>query len=418
MRKNIITGVSLVALSAGIAQAGGFELQTLDTSIMYADGNAGSISIADINASVSGSREGVTTDTVKDQTVTNIALKMDAGLVDVGLYTYRSGAIQLSGGNDLNNNYAPTGDVDINSTTLMASYDINENISFLGGITQNNLTSGNVTTIKGGYDIKSGSSTGYVFGAAYSIPDIAFRAEVLYQPQSKVSTRTTYDGSLQSAFSGAALKQAGEDAFIAALSNGDSVEDATLAAEDATDLNDPNSDGTAAVVAAATAAMGLNGDYDTEVSRPETLTVNLQTGIAADTLMFASYHRAKWSGAPVVVDVASAADGDINPKIDETFGDSEKFTIGLGRKFSDKLSGSLSYSKEEGGGDTATSLFTFSNGTETLSAGLRYTVDNMDISFGVSHSQLGDVTVDGGAGDIVYKGNSVTAMGVKIAFAF
>ena len=39
MRKNIITGVSLVALSAGMAQAGGFELQTLDTSIMYADGN-------------------------------------------------------------------------------------------------------------------------------------------------------------------------------------------------------------------------------------------------------------------------------------------------------------------------------------------------------------------------------------------
>jgi long-subunit fatty acid transport protein len=118
------------------------------------------------------------------------------------------------------------------------------------------------------------------------------------------------------------------------------------------------------------------------------------------------------------VDVASAAGGAIDPKIDETFDDSEKFSIGVGRKFSDSLSGSVSYSKEEGGGDTATSLFTFSNGRETLSAGLRYTVDNMDISVGVSHSQLGDVTVDGGAGDIVYEGNTVTAMGFKIAFAF
>ena len=54
MRKNIITGVSLVALSAGMAQSGGFEFQTLDTSMMYADGNTASISIADINASVSG----------------------------------------------------------------------------------------------------------------------------------------------------------------------------------------------------------------------------------------------------------------------------------------------------------------------------------------------------------------------------
>ena len=424
MRKNIITGVSLVALSAGMAQAGGFELQTLDTSIMYADGNAGSISIADINASVSGSREGVTTDTVKDQKVTNVALKMDANIVDLGLYTYRSGAIQLSGGNDLNNNYAPTGDVDINSTTLMASYGLNENVSFLGGITQNNLTNGNVTTIKGGYDVKSGSSTGYVVGAAYSIPDIAFRAEVLYQPKSKISTKTTYDASSQSAFSAGALKAVGEQAYAtaygAALAGGASTTAAATAgataAAAATDLTDQTSAGYAAVGAAITAAMGLNGDYDTEVSRPETLTINLQSGIAENTLMFASYHRAKWSGAPVVVDVSAA--GSIAPKIDETFGDSEKFTIGLGRKFSDSLSGSVSYSKEEGGGDTATSLFTFSNGTETLSAGLRYTVDNMDISVGVSHSQLGDVTVDGGAGDIVYEGNTVTAMGFKVAFAF
>ena len=49
---------------------------------MYADGN-GLISIADINASVNGTRNGVTTDTVKDQRVTNIGFKMDAG--DVGL---------------------------------------------------------------------------------------------------------------------------------------------------------------------------------------------------------------------------------------------------------------------------------------------------------------------------------------------
>ena len=396
-----------------MAQAGGFELQTLDTSIMYADGNAGSISIADINSSVSGTRNGVTTDTVKDQKVTNIGFKMDTGIVDVGLYTYRSGAIQLSGGNDLNNNYAPTGDIDINSTTLMASYDLNENISFLGGITQNNLTSGNVTTIKGGYDVKGASSTGYVLGAAYSIPDIAFRAEVLYQPKSKISTKTTYDASSQSAFSAGALEAVGEQAAAAAIAGGATDPAIIQAAVDAA-LASPTAAG--AVALASSTANGLNDEYDTELSRPETLTINIQSGIAADTLMFASYHRAKWSGAKVYVGVDAA--GSIDPKIDETFGDSEKFTIGLGRKFSDKLSGSLSYSKEEGGGDTATSLFTFSNGTETISAGLRYTIDNMDISVGVSRTELGDVRVDGGAGDIVYKGNSVTAMGVKVAFAF
>ena len=66
----------------------------------------------------------------------------------------------------------------------------------------------------------------------------------------------------------------------------------------------------------------LTGVYDTEVSRPESLTINVQFGIAADTLLFASYHRAKWSGAPVLVDEASAAGGLFDPKIDETFDDS------------------------------------------------------------------------------------------------
>ena len=374
MRKNIITGASLVALSAGMAQAGGFELQTLDTSMMYADGNVGSISIADINANVSGTFV-TTADTVKDQQVTNLGLKMELGQFDLGLYTYRSGAIQLSGGNTVGANYAPTADADINSTTLMALYNLNENVSFLGGITQNNLSSGNINTIKGAYDITGASSTGYLWGGAYSIPAIAFRAEVLFQPSSKISTKTAYDGTQEQIYT-----------FVAGA-------------------------------AGAGAAAALSNDYDTEVSRPETLTINLQSGIATDTLMFASYHRAKWSDAPAVIAVASL--GTVDPSINETFDDSEKFTIGVGRKFSDRLSGTLSYSNEEGGGATDTSLFTYSNGRQTLSAGLRYTMDNMNISAGISHSQLGDVTVNASnLGDIVYENNSATVMGVKISFTF
>ena len=185
---------------------------------------------------------------------------------------------------------------------------------------------------------------------------------MLYQPASQVKTKTSYDGSKETAFTAAA----------GALGGG---------------------------------AQSLTGDYDTEVSRPESLTINVQFGIAADTLLFASYHRAKWSGAPVLVDVASAAGGLVDPKIDETFDDSEKFSIGVGRKFSERLSGSLSYSKEEGIGADAESLFTFSNGTETISAGLRYTIDNMNISVGVSRSTLGNIIVDGGLpnGDIAYR---------------
>ena len=143
-----------------MAQAGGFELQTLDTSMMYAGGNTGSISIADINASVRGTVLRLTPLRINASRIL-VSKWMLVSLI-WGRTVYRSGAIQLSGGNDMTNNYAPTGDIDINSTTLMASYDPNENISFLGGITQNSFTSGNVTTIKGSYDVKGASSTGCV----------------------------------------------------------------------------------------------------------------------------------------------------------------------------------------------------------------------------------------------------------------
>ena len=83
------------------------------------------------------------------------------------------------------------------------------------------------------------------------------------------------------------------------------------------------------------------------------------------------------------------------------------------------FSASLTYSKEEGSSSTSTSLFTVSNGSEAVSIGLQYKLDIITVSGGISRRNVGDVTVtDPAAGQMIYTGNSVTAMGVKIAFAF
>ena len=376
MRKNIITGVSLVALSAGMAQAGGIELQTLDTSIMYADGNTVAISTVNIDATI----EGVNTSAnaspstkkkvVKDQSVTNVALKFDvAENVSLGLATYRSGSIQLDGGNEApaasnalaGGNLAPTGDVDLNSTALMVNYNLNENVSVIGGISQNNLGAGNVTTMAGSYDVSSASKQGYIIGAAYSIPDIALRAEVLYQPKTTIKTTAS---------------------FVGAASN---------------------------PAAAST------------LSLPDTFAVSFQTGIAADTLLTASYRKANWSKAQISV-IADTSDPNSSANINTEFEDSESYSIGIGRKFTENLSGSITYSKEEGSSKPAESLFTVSNGSEAISVGLQYKKDNMTISGGISQRNVGDVVVNAKVGPFVrqmtYTGNTVTAMGLKIAFAF
>ena len=74
--------------------------------------------------------------------------------------------------------------------------------------------------------------------------------------------------------------------------------------------------------------------------------------------------------------------------------------------------------KEEGSGTPVTSLFTVSNGSDAISLGLQYKRDNMTISGGIPQTNVGDVTVNSAAGTMKYTGNTVTAMGLKIAFAF
>ena len=365
MRVYLLSTTGLL-LSASIALAGGFELQTLDTSIMYSEGNQASISTAKIDASIEGynSALGVATKkaVVKDQTVTNFAAKFDVGdSLSFGLNTYRSGAIKLDGGNGAvpDVNLAPTGDVDLDTTALMVKYNLNDSISLLGGITQNTLKDGNVTTLAGSYDISGTSEQGYIMGLAYSIPEIALRAELTYQPKTTFNTTTNFG---------------------------------------------PN----------------VNSASATTLALPETFALSFQTGIAADTLLTASYRKANWSKSQISVTVAPGS----LANIDTEFSDSVAYSIGIGRKFTENLSGSITYSKEEGSSSTATSLFTVSNGSEAISIGLQYKRDNMTISGGVSQRNVGDVTVDPGlpgalAGHTMkYTGNSVTATGLKVSFSF
>ena len=406
MRKNIITGVSLVALSAGMAQAGGFELQTLDTSIMYADGNQASIAYASIDASVQGENPNSATsskkDVVKDQTVTNVTAKFDVGeSLSFGLGTYRAGSIQLSGGNEAPNpgvhyggNLAPTADVDLNTTAILGRYQLNENLSFIGGVTQNNIGDGNVTTLAGSYGISGTSSMGYIGGVAYSIPDIALRAELTYQPKTDFTTNASFTPSAYGV--GGVMTKAAE--HQTAVDGGGVASDYPLAALSGLDATQMN-----AYLAETT--------NKTTLSLPETVALNFQTGIAENTLLTASYRKASWSKSQINVAAKIA--------IGTEFEDSEAYTVGIARRFSDKLSASLTYSKEEGSSKPAKSLFTVSNGSEAVSLGLRYTHENMNISAGISQRNVGDVTVnDPNAGTMKYTGNTVTSMGVKIAFAF
>jgi len=392
MRVYLLSTTGLL-LSASIALAGGFELQTLDTSIMYSEGNQASISTAKIDASIKGVNPAIgaasSRDVVKDQTVTNIATKFNVGEnLSFGLSTYRSGSIQLDGGNGLNGNIAPTADVNLDSTAMMAIYNLNGNFSFLGGVTQNNIGDGNVTTLGGSYAVSSTSKMGYLIGVAYSMPEIALRAELTYQPQTKFATTTAFAPSA-------------------------AVVCAQMAPLDCSDLANA---GTYALTNDAITAAGAASV--TNLSLPDTIAFNFQTGIAKDTLMTASYRKSSWGKAQINIAAPVA--------ITTNFDDAVSYSLGIGRKFTDSLSGSITYSKEESTGSTSTSLFSVSDGSEAISVGLQYKQDNMAISGGISQRKVGNMTVDPGfeassplfGSTMNYSGNTVTAMGLKLSFSF
>ena len=360
---------AFILSSVSVAISGGFELQTLDTSAMYESGGYASLSTANLNSKLNGvGADGKKVKTLKDQSFSNFSVKGDIAGASIGLVTYRSGAIQMSGDSDATfaGSYAPSVNANIDTIALLAKYKVDESFDLIGGIKQNNLSAFNLTSIYGSYDINSKSNNSYVLGGAYSIPEIALRAELLVQPASKMSTAGSFAGS--------------------------------------------------ALVGNAPGTVSAN------IKQPEMVTLNFQTGIAANTLLRASVHQAKWGSAQVNADVTTGSAGvDAAAAVASEFGDSTKYTIGVGRKFSKNLSGSISYNQEAGGGATSTSSFTMSNGSKAVSAGMQYSLENMNISLGVSHTMFNDVTVQPttpGVPALSYTGNSATTFGVKVAFAF
>ena len=385
--KIYLLATSSLMISGSLALAGGYELQTLDTSAMYEDGSFVSLSYASINSDLKGKDAGGTkVKTLKDQTLTNLAFKTQVGDFGLGLTTYRSGAIQMNGssnstftGNSIAGNYIPSANAELNTTAFLVNYNLNDSFSVIGGIKNNALNSFNLTSIYGSYDVSSKSNSAYVVGSAFENPDIALRAEILLQPSSKIKTTGTYTS--------------------AAVDFPTAIEGMGY-----TDI-----------------PAGVTGSFAATLNTPEMITLNFQSGIAADTLITGSIHQAKWKSSQVKVDVSTAVAA-INTAaaVSSDFSDTTKYSIGLARKFSSSLSGSVSYNQEVGSGSTSTSTFTMSNGSKSLNLGFRYSFEQANLSVGVSQTMFNDVTVDANAltSPIEYKNNTATTIGIKLSTNF
>ena len=391
MHKIFVATCSIVALSTGVLHAGGWETGTLDTGFTFNDGTYAEFTTAKVNYSIDGKIDsGVTHGMAKDQSRSAASAKFQVGKLHVGVTTFDSGAIQMDGQSaaadrnacytnlgamglavatsnaagqlaalsdmKVNCSLVPSADVKLNTNGILARYGFNDRASIIGGLRQVKLSSSTVSTLKTDYTIEPGSDTGVVYGFAYELPDIALKAEVIRSEAMTMPISGNASGGLVST------------------------------------------------------ALPLS---NSTVGVPESLTIKFQTGIAENTLLMASARKVKWKASQITVDVAG-----VDFDVASDFADSASYSLGLGRKFSENTSASISYSWEKGSGASSTSAFTMSNGSKTLSLGLKHQIEALSVSAGLSYTQVGDVTASAGGLSAVYSGNSVTAIGVKIGYAF
>ncbi len=150
---------------------------------------------------------------------------------------------------------------------------------------------------------------------------------------------------------------------------------------------------------------GTVGDLNAKM--PQSVNLDLQTGIAANTLLFGSIRWADWSEATIDDTLA----GNLLSYEKDVF----TYSLGLGRKFSDSFSGSVSLGYEAAQGGLASNLSP-TDGNTSIGIGGKYTSGNMEISAGVRYVLLGDATTELIGSD--FSGNTAIGAGVKVAFRF
>jgi len=379
--KNILLLTSgMTLLSGSVALAGGWEASALSTSFLYEKGgeNGGYAEVA------VGSRDYEITDTavagqglpsapnssaVKDQNSTTISVKYDiTDEISVGFSRYTQGSIQLdysgAGANAAFVGILPIVDLTLNANVLLGKYDINDNMSVLAGVKQTVVEDATA-------DIFGAVPAG--LGGPYGITSVTGTSEIGY-------------------------------VYGAAYSRDDIALRVELTAETSTDLVLSSTNPSVAGVAAS---------GNTNASTPDYLNLYVQSGIAEDTLAFGSIRRANWSENQIYVYPHGGA-------ATSSFSDSTTYSLGVGRKFTDNFSGSISYSTEPEGSSASDTHLTITNGYRGITVGGKYTVDNMSITAGYNYTQLGDITLTSAApiGVSNFTDNTVTGFGVRVGFNF
>lgn len=365
MKKYLIS-TAATALIASSAAAGGLDRSGQPMGFLFDEGDVVTFSFGLVSPSVTGtgfanvggdySRLSATyKQQINDQLSLGIIWDQPYG-ADV-VYTESPATTTLGGTSAI---------VDSSAVTALMRYEFDGGFGVHGGLRAQSV--GGDITLNGlayaaggaaGYELnlERGTEFGYVGGVSYERPEIALRVALTY------NSEINYD---LDAF----------DNFVFALSG------------------------------------GVSGATTVETSSPASYVLEFQTGVAPGTLVFGSIRHAKWGDFDVPAPGLGGVDlADLD--------DSTNYSLGVGRQFSDKFAGSISFQYEEEG-DPAGSPLAPTNGLKGVSIGGRYKMDDqVTLSGGINYTQVGDATpAVGGTPVASFEDNDSFAFGFSIAYSF
>lgn len=149
---------------------------------------------------------------------------------------------------------------------------------------------------------------------------------------------------------------------------------------------------------------------------PESLNLEFQTGIAADTLLFGSVRYVKWDGRTLDSNPGGLTSTNwVNFEDDTT-----SFTLGLGRKINDKLSLAVTLGYEAAGTRPTNTALAPTAGYKSIGLGASYNInESLKVTGGVQYIKPGDQSFLLPAPNpaVEYSGDAV-AFGMKISYSF
>lgn len=403
MKTTLTTGAALL-LTTTAAFAGGIDRGGNAYSVLFEDSNYLELSFSTAKPDVSGDYPaalggGSTGNMAEAYNGLGLALKYGiTDQIDVGLFLnqpYGANAAYMEG--------AYTGlsaDWDSNQIAVVLKYQVNPNVSVFGGArsveSQANiaipdaiLRGGTAGALQAGLDdaIAAGdTATASAIGAQLAAVGGAPAGTFNYTAETNSDRQTSYIAGVAYERPDIAMRVAltYESGFTHSFETTESY-----------------------------AFGGLAGFQDTmEIEMPQSVTLDFQSGVAADTLVFGSIRWSEWSVWEVrPTGYEASTGGDRVTGIDD---DVMTYRLGVGRRINDNLSvfGRVTYEGSNGG---EASRLAPTDGNTSIGFGGSYTMDDMKITAGVEYAMLGDATDGSG---VAFNDNSAIGVGVSIGYSF